>query len=220
MRIDVLDINGKKADKVDLPDEIFAASINENLMAQAVRVYLANQRQGTASVKTRSEVVGSRRKIWRQKGTGRARHGDRYAPIFVGGGVAHGPKPKNWSLKMTKKMRRLALFSALTSKVKEGKVLVVQGLDKIEPKTRKMLEVLTNLKLKTKNTKLREKTLLVLPKKLERVIRAGRNIPNLGLVQANLLNTYQVLNWEKLVVMKPSIKVLKDTFLKKPKTEN
>ena len=214
MKLDIFDTTGKKTGKIDLPDKIFAAKVNKNLIAQAVRVYLANQRQGTASTKERSEVVGSRRKIWRQKGTGRARHGDRYAPIFVGGGIAHGPRPRDWSLKMPKKMRRLSLFSALTSKLKEGEILIIQGLEKIEPKAKKILTVLLNLKLKTKNKKLTEKTLLVLPEKLEGVIRAGGNIKNLTLTQANLLNTYQVLNGGKLVFLKQSIKVLEETFLR------
>lgn len=217
MKIDIFDTTGKKTGKIDLPDKIFAAKVNENLMAQAVRVYLANQRQGTASTKDRSEVIGSRRKIWRQKGTGRARHGDRYAPIFVGGGIAHGPKPKDWSLKMPKKMRRLSLFSALTNKLKEGEILIIQGLEKIEPRTKKILEALLSLKLKTENKKLAEKTLLVLPEKIEAVVRAGGNITNLTLAQASLLNTYQVLNGGKLVFLKPSIKVLEETFLRSAK---
>ena len=214
MKIDIFSITGEKTGKIELPKEIFAAAIDKKLMAQAVRVYLANQRQGTASSKTRGEVSGSRRKIWRQKGTGRARHGDYYAPIFVGGGVAHGPKPKDWSLRMPKKMKRLSLFSALTSKLKEKEIVAVQGLEKISPKTKEMVKVLTNLKLKMKNSQLGEKILLVLPEKIERVIRAGRNIDNLSLAQASLLTTYQVLDCKRLIFMKPSIKVLKETFLK------
>lgn len=214
MKITVLDPRGEKVGKIDLPKEIFEAEIREKLLAQAVRVFLFNQRQGTAAVKRRGEVRGSRKKIYSQKGTGRARHGDRYAPIFVGGGVAHGPRPRNWSLRLPRKMKRRALFSALTSKLQEGKILVVQDLEQIEPRTKKMLEILTNLKIKIEKGKLLEKTLLVLPQKNERVLRAGRNIANLQLCLANTLNTYQVLNCEKMVFCKPSIKVLKDTFLR------
>lgn len=220
MKIDVLGTDGKKTGKLDLPSEIFAAKINENLMAQAVRVYLANQRQGTASTKRRGEVVGSGRKIWRQKGTGRARHGDRYAPIFVGGGVAHGPRPRDWSLKLPKKMRQKALFSALTSKFKEGGIIVVEGLEELEPKTREFVQLLINLKFKMKNSKLKERVLIVLPQKLERIIRAARNIAGVELAQASLLNTYQVLNNEKLIFLKPSIKILEETFVKKSKIKN
>ncbi len=217
-KVNVINIQGKKVGTIELPKEIFGAKVNKDLMAQAVRVYLSNQRKARAKVKKRSEIRGSRRKIWRQKGTGRARHGDRYAPIFVGGGVAHGPTGRqNWKRKLTKKMRRGALFSALTSKLKANEVFVVKGLEKVEPKTRKMAQVLEKLtknwKLETKDWKLT----IVLPDALENVIRAGRNIPNLNLRQANLLNTYEALNGGTLIFMKDSIDKLKETFLQPQK---
>lgn len=214
MKADVLDASGKKAGEIVLPVEIFGVEVPDDLIAQAVRVYLANQRQGTVSTKRRSEVVGSRRKIWRQKGTGRARHADRYAPIFVGGGLAHGPKPRDWSLKMTSKMRRRALFGALTRQFKAGKVIIVQGLEEIKPQTKKLLEVLANLKIKINQQKLGEKTLLVLPGKAEKILRAGKNLANLSLAQANLLHSYQVLDSEKLIFLRPSLEVVKKTFLR------
>jgi large subunit ribosomal protein L4 len=220
MKVDVFDTSGEKVGKIKLPEEIFAAKVNKNLMGQAVRVYLANQRQWTASTKTRGEIVGSRRKIWRQKGTGRARHGDRYAPIFVGGGVAHGPKPKKLKLALPKKMRRRALFSALTSQLERKAIIIVEGMEKIEDKTAAMIEVLKNLNLKTKNSKLKEKVLLVLPEKLPTVMRAARNLAKLELALASLLNTYQVLNNEKLVFLKPSIKVLEKIFIKSKSTKS
>ncbi len=199
----------KSSEKINLPKEIFGAKINEPLMAQAVRVYLSNQRKGTAKVKTRSDVRGSGRKIWRQKGTGRARHGDKYAPIFVGGGVAHGPDgTENYQLKMSKKMKRLALFSALTSKLKADEIVVVKGLDKVEPKTKAMALVLSKLGGS-------KKRLVVLPSILEKVMRAARNIEGVRLAQANLLNTYRVLNGGKIILMKESVDKLKETFLKK-----
>lgn len=214
VKIDILNMKGEKTGKISLPKEIFAAKINESLMAQAVRVYLANQRQGTVSSKTRGEVRGSRRKIWRQKGTGRARHGDAYAPIFVGGGVAHGPKPKDWSLKLSKKMRRIALFSALTSKLQDKAIIIVEGLEKIKPKSKEMLKVISNLKFQVSKQKLEDKILLVLPETIDELVRAGRNIENLDLRPANLLNTYEVLNHEKVVLVKEVIPVLKRIFLK------
>lgn len=214
MKVDVLDTDGKKVGKIELSKEIFAAKINKGLMAQAVRVYLTNQRNWTASTKRRGEVSGSGRKIWRQKGTGRARHGDRYAPIFVGGGVAHGPKPKEVRLVLSKKMRKLALFSALTSQFERKAVIVVEGVEKVEAKTTAMAKIYKNLKLKMKNSKLKEKVLLVLPGKLTRVERAARNLAKVELAIANLLNTYQVLNNEKLIFLKSSIKVLEETFVK------
>jgi len=219
MKIDVFNTQGKKVGKIDLPKEIFLVKVNEKLLAQAVRVFLFNQRQGTVSTKTRGEVKGSSRKIYAQKGTGRARHGDRYAPIFVGGGRAHGPKPKDWSRKLPKKMKRQALFSALSLKVKEKKILVLQGLEKIAPKTKKMVKVLENLKLQVRRGKLLEKTLLVLPEKMEEIIRAGKNIANLKIALASNLNTYQVLNYERLIFLKKSIKVLESVFLKKELSE-
>jgi LSU ribosomal protein L4P len=137
-KTDLLDINGKKVGTINLPPEIFAAEVNPPLMAQAVRVYLANQRKAHPKTKTRAEVNRTKAKWYRQKGTGRARHGSRAAPIFVGGGVAHGPTgEQNYQLKMPKKMKKAALFSALTSKFKEKEILVVKGLEKIEPKPKK-----------------------------------------------------------------------------------
>lgn len=210
-KADLYTLTGRKSGQLSLPKEIFGATINEQLMAQAVRVYLANQRRAKAKTKTRAEISGSRRKIWRQKGTGRARHGDRYAPIFVGGGRAHGPTGKeNYKLKMGKAMRKKALFSALTSKLKEKEVIAIKGLAKIEPKTKEMAKVITSLPLKDK-----KKVLLVLPSILDNLIRAGRNLAGIDLVQANQLNTYQVLNHDQLVLMEESIKKLKETFLGK-----
>lgn len=215
IKTNIFSSKGRKLKKkVSLPEEIFKVKPNKKLVAQAVRVYLANQRQGTASTKSRSEVRGSRRKIWRQKGTGRARHGDRYAPIFVGGGIAQGPKPRDFSLKMPQKMKRKALFGVLSFKLNQGDLLIVKNLKKIKPKSKEMLETMKNLKLKTKNQKLKNRTLLVIPKKIEKIILAGRNLKNLEICLAQLLNPYQVLNCEKLVLMEEAIPVLKETFLK------
>lgn len=205
-RIDVYNTKGKTTGKIQLPKEIFEAKINEQLMAQAVRVYQARQRKARAKTKKRGEVAGSGRKIYRQKGTGRARHGDRYAPIFVGGGIAHGPKGESKRLKMPKKTKRLALFSALTIKLKEKNIVVISGLAKIKPKTKEMVKVMKNLKLKGK-------ILLVLPEKIENVIRAARNIAGVKITQTNRLNAYGVLNGGRLVFAKDSIKKLKETFL-------
>lgn len=210
-KVDLYTKTGRKSGQISLPKEIFAASINEQLMAQAVRVYLANQRKSGAKTKTRGEVKGSRRKIWRQKGTGRARHGDKYAPIFVGGGRAHGPTGKeNYKLKMSKKMKRKALFSALTSKLKDKELIVVKDLVKAEPKTKEMAKIMASLPLKNK-----KKILLVLPEVLDNVIRAGRNLVDVDLAQANQLNSYQILNHDQLVFMKESVEKLKKVFLVK-----
>jgi large subunit ribosomal protein L4 len=213
-KVDLYTINGTKSGTMELPKEIFAAKINQPLMAQAVRVYLSNQRRSLAKAQTRSEVNRTKAKWFRQKGTGHARHGARSAPIFVGGGKAHGPTgEQNYHLKISQAMKKKALFSALSAKLKDGEILVVKDLSKVEPKTKKMSEILQkfskNWKGKTRNWKLT----IVLPQKAENVVRAARNIQGVSLTQANLLNTYEVLNGGKLIFMKESIDKLKETFL-------
>lgn len=209
-KVAVVNTSGKAAGQVELPKEIFAAKVNPDLMAQAVRVYLSNQRKARAKTKTRGEVVGSGRKIWRQKGTGRARHGDRYAPIFVGGGIAHGPTGKeNYKLLLPKKMKRRALFSALTAKLAEGELLVVKGLDKVSGKTAEMAKIFKNLKVSAK-----DKPLIALPDGIENLARASRNLAGVRLTRAESLNTYQVLNTKRLIFLPESIERLKEIFLK------
>jgi large subunit ribosomal protein L4 len=201
----VFDAKGAKAGTVALPKEVFGAKINMPLMAQAVRVYLANQRKGTLSTKTRGEVHGSTRKIYRQKGTGRARHGGVRAPIFVGGGVAFGPKPRDFSLSFPKKMKKAALLSALSLKAKDGEIKVLSGLMKIEPKTKNMDVIIKKVSGDKKN---KQKVLLVTAGDLDNVKRAGRNIRNLEVSDAKLLSTYQVLKNKELYFMKESLDIL------------
>ena len=209
LTLDVFDLDGKVAGKVSLSEVIFGDKVNKTLLAQAVRVYLANKRQGTVSTKTRGEVDGSTRKIYRQKGTGRARHGSLRAPIFVKGGIVFGPKPRDYSLILPKKMKRKALFSALSAKVLDGEVKVLQGLDKIEPKTKHFAGVLEKLGFDGKKKKL----LLVTPASLDNVKRAGRNIPGVSLLQAKQLNAYDVLKNKNLVFMKESLAEMEKYFL-------
>jgi large subunit ribosomal protein L4 len=208
----VYDVKGKVAESITLPAEIFGATINKTLMTQAVRVYLANQRRGTLSTKSRGEVKISTRKIYRQKGTGRARHGAKSAPIFVGGGIAFGPKPRDFSLKLNQNMRRVALFSALSAKLKDGEIKIVTGLEKIEPKTKKMTDVIKHLNLDGKNSQV----LLIMPSgnTFANVIKAGRNIKGVTVSSANLINTYAILANKRILFMKNSIASLKETFLK------
>lgn len=205
---------GKVVSKFTLPKEIFGVKVNDKLMAQAVRVYLANQRSGTASTKTRGEVHGTTKKAWRQKGTGRARHGSRKAPIFVHGGVAFGPRPHDFSLKFPQKMRRSALFSALTFKNNEGTITVVSGLEKLESKTKSMAGFLKKLGKKDKNMNL----LLITPDKekngFENVYRSARNIQGLRVIKADLLNTYEILNNKGVIIMKDSIDAIEKHFVK------
>lgn len=208
LMLDVFDVKGRVIEKIELPKEVFGAKINEPLMAQAVRVYLANQRAGTASTKTRGEVKGSSRKIYRQKGTGRARHGSVRAPIFVHGGIVFGPKPRDYSLKLTKKMKKQALFSALSAKKESGEIKILGKGDKIGSKTKEMAQALKNLQLK-------DGILFVLPNnKFENLIRAARNLKGLELIFAYQLNTYEVLKNKILLMLSESIPTIKDHFVK------
>lgn len=212
----VYDIKGLKKGKLELPKEIFDAKVNKALLAQAIRVYLANQKKGTSSTKTRGEVVGSTRKIYRQKGTGRARHGALTAPIFVGGGVAFGPKPRDMSLKFPKKMKQQALFSALTLKQKEEKVNVLDISSQCKGKTREIAGLFKKLGFTNKNVT--QKSLLVISKGNENVKKAARNIPGITIVGSNNLSTYQVVRNENILFVKDSVDSLKEIFLKeKPK---
>lgn len=203
----VVGVDGKVIGKIQLPIELFGAKVNRQLMAQAVRVYLANQRAGTASTKTRGEVEGSTRKIYKQKGTGRARHGGVRAPIFVGGGIVFGPKPRDFTLAFPKNMKRLALASALTCKLQEKNVIVVEGLERIVPKTKVMAATLQTIGAIGK-------TLVVTSAQAQSVVRAGRNIEDVDIVPAHTLHTYAVLNHKNLVFTKDAIPVLKETFTK------
>ncbi len=200
----VYDIEGKEIGNIDLPKEIFSVKASKSLLAQYVRVYLANQRQGTQSTKTRGEVIGSTRKIYKQKGTGRARHGAIKAPIFVGGGIAHGPKPRDFSLKMNKKQRRKVFFSVLSQRLSEGKICFVEGLLKTKPKTKEFIKILKNLKLDKEKS-----VFLVCPKEeSENLSFAVRNIKNVGLDEVGSINAYQILKSRKIIFAKEALPVL------------
>lgn len=215
LKLNLIDITGKNAGTIGLPKEIFAVKVNPELMAQAVRVYLANQRTAGAKTKTRAEVNRTKAKWYRQKGTGKARHGSRAANIFVGGGIAHGPTGgQTYKLKMSQKAKKAALFSALTDKLKNKKILVIEGLEKVKPKTKEMAKTLEKLQPKADRPRA-EKILIVMPKVIDNVIRAARNIEGVSLEQANLLNTYEVLNNKEIIFMKEGIDKLKETFLGK-----
>jgi len=221
LKIDVYDLKGKIVEKADLPKEIFGAKINKELMAQAVRVYLANQRRGTVSTKTRGEVQGSSAKIYRQKGTGRARHGSKRAPIFVHGGLVFGPKPRDYSMDFPKKMRRASLFSSLTLKNENGEIKVVKGLEKIEAKTKLAHDAFKKLGFENKkspSTKLRVKKILLVTSgsvnDLGNVYRAVGNLKGVEIISANMLNTYQVLDNKVILLMNSAIESIKNTFLK------
>ena len=214
LTIPIYAVDGKETGSLELPKKIFSVGANPRLLTQYVRVYLANQRRGTASTKNRGEITGSTKKIWRQKGTGRARHGSRKAPIFVGGGVAFGPRPRDYSLKMPKKMKKAALFSALSYKQNNGEIKVVTGLEKISPKTKFMAQVVKKLGFDSKKINV----LLITPDKakkgFENVYRAGRNIEGLKILGANALNTYEVLDNQSVLFMKDAVGAVEKHFVK------
>lgn len=207
LKITVMDTQGKAVGTMMLPEIAFLAKVNPTLMAQAVRVYLANQRQGNASTKTRGEVALTTAKWYRQKGTGRARHGAKSAPIFVKGGVAHGPKLRDFTLQLPTKMKRAALFSALTAQHRSGNVVVVANLEKVGPKTKNMAKAFTFLGTG-------KKTVVVMPSFLEDIYKAGRNIQDVQFIPATQLSTYTVLGAKKLVFMKEAVDVIVKTFSK------
>ena len=211
LTVDVYSASGRKSGTINLPKEIFGGKINKILMSQAVRVYMANQRLGTASTKTRGEVEGSSRKIYKQKGTGRARHGSIRANIFVKGGIVFGPKPRDFGLSFPKKMKKAAVISALSSKAHDGEIVVLSGFEKIEPKTKVMASVMKTI------AKDSRKSLLITgnPKDgMENLYRASRNIKDLEILSANLLNTYEILKSRQIFLTKQAIDSLTQTYAK------
>ncbi len=212
-KVSVLDKAGEKVSEMALPAVIFGAEVNPPLIAQAVRVYLSNQRKAYPKVKTRGEVSGSRKKIWPQKGTGQARHGDRYAPIFVGGGRAHGPKGnQGYKKKLPKKVKTAALISALSAQQNEGRIKIVKGIKRL----RKTKSAQESLQMWFKdNYSYDHKYLLVLPQGLEAARRAFRNLPNLQITSSSQLNSYQVLNFDWLIFTTESLKELETRLIKK-----
>ena len=186
-------MEGKTIGEVELSDEIFAAPINEAAMHLMVRSYLAAQRQGTQSALTRGEVRGGGRKIYRQKGSGNARHHGNRAPQFKHGGVVFAPKPRDYDLAVNKKVRRLAFKSAMTTKLNAGEIIVVDKLELKEAKTKLMAETLKKLQAE-------KKALVILPEREESVIRATANLPQAKVSYVNTLNVYDILNADKLVM--------------------
>lgn len=210
----VFNIAGKRKGSIELPMEIFGAKVNEKLLAQAVRVYLVNQRQGTASTKTRGEVVGSTRKIYRQKGTGRARHGSIKAPIFVGGGIIFGPKPRKFELKLSKQMKKKALFSALSQKFFDQKISVVDPAG-ANGKTKEFVSLFNNLDLLAK--KERGNLVLYVSDSSLSTKRAAKNIRGVTVSNVQSINTYEVLANRHLVFENSAVSNLVSNFLKKGK---
>ncbi len=203
--VNVFDMAGQVVGEIALSEELFAAEVNQSVLHTVVRAYLLNQRQGTQSTKTRSEVSGGGKKPWKQKGSGRARQGSTRSPQWTHGGIALGPKPRTYRVSVNKKVRRLALKSALSAKCAEQKIIVVDGLKAAEYKTRPMAEML-------KAVNADRKPLVVLPEVDAVTIKSFANIPGVKTVQANNLNVYDILNHTDLVIAKPAVEVIEEVY--------
>ena len=200
----VYNIEGKEVDKLELNDNVFGVEINEHLVHLAVVSQLANSRQGTQSAKTRSEVSGGGRKPWRQKGTGHARQGSTRSPQWTHGGVVFAPKPRDYSMKMNKREKQIAMKSALTSKVQDAKLVVVDEFKLDEIKTSKFAEILSNLKA--------PKALVVTKDKDEKVILSARNIPTVKTTMTNSINVYDILKYDTLVMTKDAVAAIEEVY--------
>ncbi len=203
-KVSLYNMDGTEAGKIELSDGIFGIDVNDSVMHQVVVAHLANKRQGTQSTLTRAEVSGGGIKPWRQKGTGRARHGSIRSPQWRKGGVVFAPKPRDYSKDVNKKMRRLALKSALSLKVKENSIIVLKELSLKEAKTREMTEVLKNLNAK--------KALIVISGTDENIIRASKNINDVLTAQADCLNVYDVLKYDKFIITKDAVEKVEEVY--------
>lgn len=203
--INVVDMKGSNAKTIELNDSIFAIEPNEAVMHQMVVLYLANQRQGTQSALTRSEVSGGGRKPWRQKGTGRARQGSTRSPQWTHGGIVFAPKPRDYSFSVNKKVKRLAMKSALSSKVAADELIVVDKIACDDYKTKTMVEMLKAIGSE-------KKTLIVLPEVDSKVIKSANNIPGVKTCQYNEINVYDILNADKLVIAECAIAKIEEVY--------
>lgn len=202
----VYEADGTESGKTDLPENLFGHEVNEHVIHEAVVTYLANQRQGTASTKERSDVKGGGAKPYRQKGTGRARAGTIRSPIFRGGGVVFGPHPRDYSRKLPKKIKRLALLSSLSSRATAGDVLVIKALEFNEPKTNRFAGILRNIE----NTG--RKLLVVIEQPNEATVKSARNIPGVKMVPANMVSTYEVMWADKILLTESAINKMEEVF--------
>ena len=204
-KVDVYDIKGKKVSDIELADKVFGIEPNENIVHAVLVNYLANQRQGTQSTKTRAEVRGGGRKPWRQKGTGRARQGSIRAPQWIKGGIALGPKPRSYKYTVNKKERRLAIKSLLSSKVIEKELTVVDKLELKEIKTKSMVNALSALKVEGK-------TLIIVPERNTNVLMSARNIEGVKTITANNINVFDLLKYTNLILPVDTVKKLEEVY--------
>ena len=204
-KVDVFDIKGKKVSDIELAENVFGIEPNENIVHAVLVNYLANQRQGTQSTKTRAEVRGGGRKPWRQKGTGRARQGSIRAPQWIKGGIALGPKPRSYKYTVNKKERRLAIKSLLSSKVIEKELTVVDKLELKEIKTKSMVSALAALKVEGK-------TLIIVPETNKNVLMSARNIEGVKTITANNINVFDLLKYTNLILPVDTVKKLEEVY--------
>ena len=203
-KVAVYTMDGAENGQIELNDSIFGVEVNIPVMHQVVVAHLANLRQGTQSAKTRAEVRGGGRKPWRQKGTGHARQGSIRAPQWVGGGVVFAPKPRDYSMKINKKVRRLALKSALTSKVEEQKIVVLESLELAQIKTKEMKKVLDTFKI--------DNALVVMDGENQNVVLSARNIPGVKTMRADMINAYDILRHDAFIVTKDAVAKIEEVF--------
>ena len=203
-KVSVYNMEGQQVGELELNDAVFGVEINEHLVNQAVKLQLANKRQGTQSAKTRSEVSGGGRKPWKQKGTGHARQGSTRAPQWTGGGVVFAPKPRDCSFKMNKKEKQLALKSVLTSRVQENKFIVVDAIKMDEIKTKTFVKALDSLKV--------SKALVVLNENDVNVVASAKNIPGVKTASAKTINVYDILKFDTLVIDKAAVATIEEVY--------
>jgi len=204
-KVAVLNMQGAQVREIELSDAIFSAEVNESVIHLVVRAQLNAKRQGTQSALTRTEVRGGGRKIYRQKGTGNARHHGRRAPQFTHGGVVFAPKPRDYTFKVMRKVRRLAMLGALTTKVVEGDMIVLDKIEMAEAKTKIIAKMLKDLGAT-------KKALLVLPERDEMVVRAAQNIPGLKTAYVNTINVLDILNYDKFIVTEAAVKLVEEVY--------
>ena len=203
----IYDMAGKEKGSIELSAEVFGAEVNEAVLHSVVRAYLLNQRQGTQSTLTRAEVSGGGAKPWKQKGTGRARQGSTRSPQWTHGGIAFGPKPRSWKVSINKKVKRIAIQSALSSKVNAGELVVVDNIATAEYKTKNIVNMLAALGAD-------KKALIVLPTVDEKVVKSAANIPGVKTAIPGTINVYDILKYEKLIVDEAAIKVIEEVYAK------
>ena len=203
-KVSVFNMDGKEVDTIELNDAVFGVEVNEHLVHMAVLQQLANKRQGTQKAKTRSEVSGGGRKPWRQKGTGHARQGSTRAPQWTGGGMVFAPVPRNYSFKINKKEKQAAMKSALTDRVNDQKLIVLDELKMDEIKTKTFVNVLNNLKV--------EKALVVLPEVDEKVMASAKNVKSVKATQTGALSVYDILKYNTVVLTKDAVKKIEEVY--------